>query len=96
MSLLALGGRGVFAPAAFALEDEFGGLPSGPGREAVFYLCSACHSIKLVKQQRLTRDDWDEALHYMVEEHEMAEPEGEDRRVLLDYLGTYLGRYVPR
>lgn len=45
------------APLALAAEDEFQGLPKGPGQELTFYTCSACHSIRLVLQQRLTRVD---------------------------------------
>ena len=92
---LVLGG-GVFAPAAFAQEDEFEGLPAGAGRETTFYACSACHSIKLVKQQRLSRDRWADLLVYMVEEQAMEPLDPEDRKTILDYLGTYLGQDVPR
>jgi hypothetical protein len=95
--IVLLVGWGIAAPAAPAgQDDEFEGLPAGPGREATFYACSACHSIKLVKQQRLTRADWDEALVYMTEEMEMPEPEPAERTRILDYLGRYLGRQVPR
>lgn len=92
---LGLGG-GTIAPAAFAADDEFEGLPAGPGQDITFYACSACHSIKLVKQQRLTRDSWDDLLVYMVEEQAMEPLEPADRKQILDYLGTYLGRNVPR
>lgn len=84
------------APLAFAEEDEFQGLPKGPGQELTFYTCSACHSIKLVLQQRMTREDWDEALVYMVEEQAMNKLDSDERNQILDYLGKYLGRNVPR
>ena len=35
-----------------AAQDDLGGLPKAPGQEEVFYLCNACHSIRLVTQQR--------------------------------------------
>lgn len=86
----------VGAPLAFAAEDEFQGLPMGPGQEETFYACSACHSIKLVLQQRMTREDWDDTLKYMVKEQAMEKMEPPERKVVLDYLGKYLGRDVPR
>ena len=73
-------------------EDEYQGLPPGDGRDEVFGYCSACHSIRLVTQQGLTRADWGEVLVYMVEEHEMAELEPEDERLVLDYLARFYGR----
>ncbi len=107
--VLMLGGWGVLSPATVANEDSgqaqrpnnedanaFGGLSKGPGQEEVFYTCSVCHSIMLVVQQRLTREDWDETLVWMVEEQGMPELEPAERELILDYLGTYLGRDVPR
>ncbi|GEM_PF-488912 len=73
-------------------EDEYQGLPPGEGRDEVFGYCSACHSIRLVTQQGLTRADWGEVLVYMVEEHEMAELEPEDEKLVLDYLARFYGR----
>jgi len=73
-------------------EDEYQGLPPGDGRDEVFGYCSACHSIRLVTQQGLTRADWGEVLVTMVEEHEMAELEPEDERLVLDYLARFYGR----
>ena len=87
------------APAAE--EDEYGGLPPGDGRDEVFGLCGACHSMKLVAQQGLSRSTWDEVLESMVEEHEMAELEPEDETLVLDYLAKFYGpdrraRRMPR
>ncbi|MYF85489.1 MAG: hypothetical protein F4178_02925 [Rhodospirillaceae bacterium] len=67
-------------------------MPPGEGRDEVFGYCSACHSMKLVTQQGLTRADWGEVLVYMVEEHEMAELDEEDEKLVLDYLGKFYGR----
>ena len=99
VSLALLGGWIVVGPAVrapLAQEDEFRGLPEGPGRGVTYYSCSSCHSILLVKQQRMTRADWDETLVYMVEEQSMARLDAVDRSRILDYLGKYLGRDVPR
>ncbi|MDE0149433.1 MAG: hypothetical protein OXM58_13770 [Rhodospirillaceae bacterium] len=73
-------------------EDDYEGMPPGDGRDEVFAYCSACHSMKLVTQQGLTRADWAEVLVYMVEEHEMAEIEPEDEKLVLDYLARFYGR----
>ena len=92
--VLLLGGWGPPSPAAGA--EGFGGLPPGPGREEVYYTCAACHSIKLVVQQRLDRDFWDETLDYMVKEQAMPKLEADERTVILDYLSTYLSATTPR
>jgi len=46
----AAAGWGLTAPVEVAAQD-YGGLPAGPDREAVYFNCSACHSIQLVAQQ---------------------------------------------
>ena len=72
-------------------EDDYQGLPPGQGRDEVLGFCGACHSMRLVTQQGLSRSIWDEVLDYMVEEQEMAELEPEDRKLILDYLARYYG-----
>ncbi len=70
-------------------DDDFGpDWPLGPGRDDTGYLCGACHSLAIVKQQGLKRDDWDELLDWMVEEQGMDELEAADREIILDYLET--------
>ena len=94
---LTLAGWGLVSPVGrTAAEDDFGGLPEAPGQEEVFYLCNACHSIRLVTQQRLSRQRWDELLDWMVEEQGMAELAADDRAVILEYLTTHYGQDVPR
>jgi len=61
-------------------------LPDGVGGEEVEAYCSACHSLKTVVQQGLTREDWEELLVWMVEEQEMEPIDAEDRKLVLDYL----------
>ena len=82
-------------PAALA-QAELGGLPAGPGQEETFYACNACHSIRLVTQQRLPRKRWDHLLDWMVEKQGMAELSAEERALILDYLATHLNAEVPR
>lgn len=78
------------AAATIDEDDEFGAdWPLGPGREDTGYLCGACHSLAIVKQQGLKREDWDELLDWMVEEQGMDEPEAADRVLILDYLAKH-------
>ena len=79
------------APDTAGEEDDYEGLPPGEGRDEVFGLCGACHSMKLVAQQGLSRSTWEEVLVLMVEEHEMAELEPEDERLVLNYLARFYG-----
>ncbi|MBK5939113.1 c-type cytochrome [Halochromatium roseum] len=99
--------KGMIAPEHWAREQmlsylstHFGqeekrnwrGLPPGPGREEVYYTCTACHSIRMVTQQGLSRERWDETLEWMVEEQGMAEIEDPAvRDLILDYLATHYG-----
>lgn len=70
-------------------NPELGGLPDAPGAEDTYYLCSACHSIALVKQQRLTDARWDYLWSWMIEEQGMPEPDDETREAILGYLKKY-------
>ncbi len=81
----------------FGVETEdYGGLVPGEGREDVFYACQACHSLKLVLQQRLSRDSWAETLDWMVEEQGMPPLEPDERERILGYLARYLSPETPR
>ncbi len=72
--------------------DDWQGLPPGPGREEVFYTCKACHSLMLVKQQGMNRENWDETLEWMVEEQGMDEIDDQAMRDrILDYLALHYG-----
>lgn len=72
-------------------EDEYQGLPPGAGRDETLGICGACHSMKLVTQQGLTRQSWTEVLEYMVDEQEMPELDPEDHQLILDYLSKFYG-----
>ncbi|MBF0424749.1 MAG: c-type cytochrome [Magnetococcales bacterium] len=75
---------------------DWGGLPEGNGRKEVFFTCQACHSLMIVKQQRLSRRVWDETLRWMVSEKKMPEPPRETREKILDYLAGHFGETAPR
>ncbi|MGF1527685.1 MAG: hypothetical protein ACFCBW_12965, partial [Candidatus Competibacterales bacterium] len=78
--------------AAAAADDLLGpDWPEGPGRETVGYFCQACHSLALVKQQRLSRQGWDELLTWMTQKQNMAALQGERRELFLDYLSSHFG-----
>jgi cytochrome c len=77
---------------ASAEEDELTaiGLPPDTGRAEVEAYCGACHSLKLVVQQGLSREDWDETLEWMVEEQAMEPIDAQDRKLVLDYLAKHV------
>ncbi len=65
-------------------------LPKDKGREEVEIYCGSCHSLRLVVQQRMGKNDWDELLVWMVEEQEMDPIPSDDRTLVLDYLAKHL------
>lgn len=69
-------------------QEEPDVLPAGPHRDETFYLCTACHSSQLITRQGMSRERWDETLHWMTEKQAMPALEGEDRRLVLDYLAA--------
>ena len=73
------------------VEEHPSVLPEGPYRDEVFYLCTACHSSRLVRNQAMSRERWDETLTWMSERHGMPELQGEERERVLDYLAAHLG-----
>ncbi len=50
------------------------------------YTCTACHGTAVIGRSRLTREGWDELMDWMAEKQGMAPLEGEERRVIVDYL----------
>ena len=72
-------------------EPEFGVLTVADGVETTYYTCSGCHSERIIAQQGLTYDRWDELLDWMVEEQGLGEPDKEDREEILVYLSTNYG-----
>jgi hypothetical protein len=75
----------VGAPPAFA-QSQPEDLPDFPGREDTFYRCVACHSFNLVSRQGMSREQWEDTLGWMTQRHGMPKVEGEEKRVILDYL----------
>jgi len=80
------------AQAAPAPAVDFGpDWPPGPGQAETGRLCNSCHSLTLVKQQKLSRSTWDKLLVWMVEEQGMAEQPPGTRDLILDYLAAHFG-----
>jgi hypothetical protein len=69
-----------------ALNPEFDNLPDTPGVEDTFYLCTACHSAAIIKQQRLTPARWDYLWTWMVQQQGMPEQDPETKEAILSYL----------
>ena len=87
-SLRAESGAAARAPAV-----DFGpGWPAGPGQAETGELCNSCHSLAIVKQQRLSRETWDKLLTWMVEKQGMAAQSPERRALMLDYLVQHFGQ----
>jgi len=84
--VVALGG-GIWVAAA----DEWDGLPEGAGREEVYGICGACHSLMIVKQQGLSREAWAETMEWMVEEQDMPELDRDTLDLVIDYLVEHYG-----
>lgn len=83
-----LGGAASAQPLPQPREERVEDLPVGHGRDETFGLCGACHAYKVVSNQGLSRESWDETLTWMTERHNMPPLEGDDRKTILDYLAT--------
>ena len=66
------------------------GLPSDTGGEEMVIFCAPCHSLKLVAQQGLSRDVWEETIQWMYDEHEMEPMDPADHKLVLDYLSEHV------
>lgn len=84
--LLAVATVPAAAQAPEPREESAEQLPAGPGREEAFGMCSACHAYKLVAAQSMSRERWDDTMTLMTDKHGMPKLEGEDRKLILDYL----------
>ena len=67
------------------------GLAIGEGFELVKRNCTACHSAKLITQNRATREGWQEMIHWMQRTQGLWEL-GNSEPKILDYLATH---YAP-
>ena len=66
-------------------------LPAGNGQEEVFYACTACHSTAIIRRSAFPRAQWDGLMDWMTEKHGMNALEGEERKLIVDYLAQHFG-----
>lgn len=87
MLLAALSAPQAALAQAFTPRDESpADFPAGPGRDQTFYACTPCHGFKLVAAQAQARGQWEDTLDFMTQRHGMPKLEGNDRKIVLDYL----------
>ncbi len=67
------------------------GLVFAEGFDVVRATCTACHSAKLITQNRATREGWKDIIHWMQETQGLWDL-GKQEGVILDYLAAY---YAP-
>ncbi len=70
-------------------------LPESPGKQETYDGCASCHSIKLVVQQGMDKDQWLETIEWMVEEQGMDPLENDLNQIISEYLATHFGRDRP-
>ena len=95
--VVAAEGRGVRAttPAGQSQLPGPGILVAGDGAAETYAYCIACHSERLVAQQGLTREGWEEVIVLMMEDHGMAPIESSSLERVLGYLSTHYGPERP-
>ncbi len=67
-------------------------LPEGEGRNLVVENCTACHTASIIKQNRMSRKEWNETIDWMQKNQGMWDLEEAERTVILNYLAEYLGK----
>ena len=95
LGLAVLAGTGNLAqsPAFTPRDERMEDLPAGPGREETFGLCTGCHGFRLVSNQGMSRERWDETLTWMTTRHNMPDVQGAERDLILAYLAQH---YPPK
>jgi hypothetical protein len=85
------------AAQSFTPRDESpADYPAGHGRDQTFYTCTPCHGFRIVAQQGQSRAQWDDTVDFMTQRHGMPKLEGDDRKIVLDYLAaTFPPRRAP-
>jgi len=68
------------------------GFPEGHGRDLVVANCTACHSDKLVRQNRATAEGWRELIHWMQKKQGLWPLDPQTETIIVGYLATYYGR----
>ena len=77
----------ICGASSHAATDPDSGLVIAPGFEQVKAQCTACHSGRLVAQNRADRDGWVQMIRWMQDTQGLW-PLGEAEEEILDYLAT--------
>ena len=78
-------------PASQPAFTNLGVLVAGEDAAETYARCIVCHSERLVAQQGLTRQGWEEVIDLMVEEHGMVPIQNPALDRVLGYLSTHYG-----
>lgn len=81
----------VLGNASEAVNADYGILKIAKGVDVTYSYCASCHSEKLVAQQGLTRDAWDDLIVWVVDTQGAAPIAEPDRTEILDYLEINYG-----
>lgn len=81
----------VTEPVSEEITLDKNGLVNADGKNLVFSQCSGCHSLKLVTQNRATRDGWKSMIVWMQQTQNLWDL-GDNEDKILDYLSKY---YAP-
>jgi hypothetical protein len=76
------------APTFVPRDESPTDFPPGRGRDESFYACTGCHGFKLVAQQGLSREQWNDSIDWMVKRHNMPPLQTDEQNVVLDYLAA--------
>ncbi|MEM0954569.1 MAG: hypothetical protein AAGI24_10560 [Pseudomonadota bacterium] len=80
----------VLPASVHADVDPASGLEIAPGMEVVKAQCGACHSTRLVTQNRADREGWQKLIRWMQESQGLW-PLGDAEPAILDYLAANYG-----
>ena len=86
---------GAQSPDPAQAVEEPSALPAGPGQEETFYACTACHSTAIIRRSGFPRAQWNGLMDWMVEKQGMNPIEGEERKLIVDYLAQHFGPREP-
>jgi len=64
-------------------------LPAGRGRDEMFYSCTPCHGLAIIRQQGMSRERWAATYEEMRSRHNMPELPDADLALVLDYLAQH-------
>lgn len=91
----AIGFAAAQTPAFTPRHEEPEEFPEAPGREEAFFGCTACHGFKIVAQQGMSRQRWDDTIELMMRQHKMHALSAQEREKILDYLARAFPEQPP-